>query len=64
MSELEAKLDQEKFARVHRSYIVNLDRIGEIEPTESGDFRIHMRDGSAIRFSRRYRSLLKGRFAF
>ena len=64
MSELERRLDQERFARVHRSYIVHLDRVGEIEPTESGDYVIHMRDGSAIRFSRRYRSQLKGRLAF
>jgi len=64
MSELERRLDKEVFARVHRSYIVNLDRVGEIEPTESGDYLIHMRDGTAIRFSRRYRSQLKGRLAF
>lgn len=64
MSELERRLDRERFARVHRSYIVNLDRIGEIEPTESGDYLIHMQEGDAIRFSRRYRSQLKGRLAF
>lgn len=64
MSELESRLDDARFARVHRSYIVNLDRIGEIEPTESGDYVIHLREGSAIRFSRRYRSQLKGRLAF
>lgn len=64
MSELEARLDKERFARVHRSYIVHLDRVGEIEPTKSGDYLIHMRDGSTIRFSRRYRSRLKGRLAF
>lgn len=64
MSELEDRLDKERFARVHRSYIVHLDRVGEIEPTKSGDYLIHMRDGSTIRFSRRYRSRLKGRLAF
>lgn len=64
MTELERRLQKETFARVHRSYIVNLDRIGEIEPTESGDFLIHMQDGSEIRFSRRYRAQLKGRLTF
>lgn len=64
MSELEARLDKARFARVHRSYIVHLDRVGEIEPTKSGDYLIHMRDGSTIRFSRRYRSRLKGRLGF
>ncbi len=64
MGELQRRLDGQRFARVHRSYIVHLDCVGEIEPTESGDYLIHMRDGSAIRFSRRYRSQLKGRLAF
>jgi len=64
MSELEGRLNKERFARVHRSYIVHLDCVGQIEPTESGDYRIHMRDGAEIRFSRRYRSELKGRLAF
>jgi len=64
MSELEGRLNKERFARVHRSYIVHLDCVGQIEPTESGDYRIHMRDGAEIRFSRRYRSDLKGRLAF
>lgn len=64
MAELERRLDPERFVRVHRSYIVNLDRIGEIRPTESGDHTIEMQGGAEIRFSRRYRSALKGRFGF
>ncbi len=64
MNELEGRLDKGRFARVHRSYIVNLDRTLEIKPTESGDFLIYMRDGADIRFSRRYRSKLKGQLAF
>ena len=64
MSELERRLSTEKFVRVHRSYIVNLDCIAEIEPTDSGDYRIRMHDGVELRFSRRYRMQLKGRLAF
>lgn len=64
MNQLESRLDNERFARVHRSFIVNLDRMGEIEPTERGDYLIRMLDGAAVRFSRRYRSQLKGRLAF
>lgn len=64
MSELEARLGDERFARVHRSYIVNLDRTGEIEPTDSGDYLIRMKDGADVRFSRRYRSQLIGRLNF
>jgi hypothetical protein len=61
MGELERRLDSERFARVHRSHIVNLDRVKEILPTASGDYRIHLIDGQEIRFSRRYRAQLKGR---
>jgi len=61
MAELERRLDAEHFARVHRSYIVNLDRINEIVPTVNGDYRIHMSDGAEIRCSRRYRTHLKDR---
>ena len=62
MSELEERMDSARFARVHRSCIVNLDSIGEIRPTEGGDHTILMQDGAEVRFSRRYRSALKGRF--
>lgn len=49
------QLDPAKFARVHRSYAVNLDRIVQIEPLEAGDARLLMRDGSHVPCSRRYR---------
>ena len=61
MSELERRLNPEHFARVHRSYIVNLDAVREIRPTDGGDHSILTRDGANVRFSRRYRSALKGR---
>ena len=46
-------------ARVHRSYIVNLDEVVEIKPTDGGDARIKMKDGSIVPCSRRYREGLK-----
>lgn len=55
---LERKLDSKRFARVHRGHIVNLDRIREIQPWDSGDYRIILADGSHVNFSRRYRSRL------
>ncbi|MEP6826201.1 MAG: LytTR family DNA-binding domain-containing protein, partial [Ramlibacter sp.] len=54
------RLDPSKFTRVHRSYAVNLDRIAEIEPTDGGDARLKMRDGSTVPCSRRYRDNLAG----
>lgn len=62
MTDLERRLDAARFARVHRSTIVNLDRIREIRPTESGDYTIRLAAGAEVRLSRRYRSALKGRF--
>jgi len=61
MAELEERLDGNRFARVHRSAIVNLDCIAEIQPTDTGDYRIRLRDGTEVRMSRRYRAALKGR---
>jgi hypothetical protein len=58
LTSLERKLDPKRFARVHRGHIVNLDRIREIQPWDSGDYRIVLADGSHVNFSRRYRSRL------
>jgi hypothetical protein len=58
---VEAKLDPQRFARIHRSYMVNLDQVVSIEPLESGDARLHMKDGTVLPCSRRHRSELRGR---
>lgn len=52
------QLDPARFARVHRSYAVNLDRVAEIEPLEGGDARLQMKDGTQVPCSRRYREAL------
>lgn len=57
------KLDGKGFARVHRSAIVNLDRIREIEPFDTGDARAHLLEGGVVPVSRRYRQELKDRLA-
>lgn len=54
------QLDAARFARVHRSYAVNLDRVAEIEPLDGGDARLRMKDGSQVPCSRRYRDALAG----
>ncbi|GAB1596271.1 LytTR family DNA-binding domain-containing protein [Lysobacter claricitrinus] len=60
MAQIEDRLDPATFRRVHRSYMVNLDRIERIEPLESGDARIVMHDGASVPCSRRYRAALRG----
>lgn len=52
------QLDPARFARVHRSYAVNLDRVAEIEPLDAGDARLKMKDGTQVPCSRRYREAL------
>ena len=58
---IETKLDPARFARVHRSYMVNLDRIASIEPLDTGDARVHMQDGAKLPCSRTYRADLRQR---
>jgi two-component system LytT family response regulator len=52
---LHEKLDPQRFARVHRKTIVNIDRIQELQAWSHGDFNIILKDGTKLRMSRRYR---------
>ncbi len=54
LESLEARLDPTQFARVHRSHVVNIDEISEIHPWFHGDYKILMRDGTEIAWSRRF----------
>lgn len=64
MAAIEARLDPARFARIHRSYIVNLDRMASLEPIDSGDARVHLADGATLPCSRRYRDALRARAGF
>ncbi|MEM7415628.1 MAG: LytTR family DNA-binding domain-containing protein [Gemmatimonadota bacterium] len=55
LTAFERRLDPGVFARVHRSAIVNLDRVAEVRPLASGDFTIVMQSGATVRMSRRFR---------
>lgn len=59
MNGLERRLDKKQFLRIHRSNIVNMDRIGEIIPLESGDCRVRMQNGHELNLSRRYRERVR-----
>jgi hypothetical protein len=58
MKDLLERLDPERFRRVHRSYLVRIDQVAEIEPLESGDARLKLTSGAVIPCSRRYRAAL------
>jgi hypothetical protein len=59
MANLEKKLDPNKFTRIHRSSIVNLDFVKEIQATDSGDFDVYLNSEKTIKLSRRYREKIK-----
>ena len=55
MGELERRLDPARFARIHRSTIVQVDRIQDIFAAWHGDFDVTLRDGTVLRLTRNYR---------
>lgn len=59
MAAIEPRLDPARFVRVHRSWMVNLDCIAQIEPLDTGDARLLLRDGQQVPCSRRYRDVLR-----
>jgi len=52
MKNMEAKLDPKTFVRIHRSAIVNVDQIKELEPWFHGEYIVIMRDGTRLTASR------------
>lgn len=61
LAELEAELDPMRFCRVHRSGIVNLDRVRGLKLQEEGEFEVLLETGTRVRLSRRYRRQLEER---
>lgn len=58
MNGIEAKLDPDRFLRIHRSTVVNIDRIKELHPMFSGDYAVILRNGTELALSRNYRERL------
>jgi two-component system LytT family response regulator len=59
LTSLEARLDRMQFVRVHRSTIVQVERIARVEPSANRDALLTLRDGKTLRVSRTYRSRLE-----
>ena len=59
--ELERDLGEEQFIRIHRSIIVNLDRISGLELRETGEYEVVLKSKVRLRLSRRYRKRLQDR---
>jgi two-component system LytT family response regulator len=58
ISGLGAKLDPKKFVRIHRSAIVRVDRIQELQPWFHGEYRVILQNGAQLTLSRNYRENL------
>ncbi|MEA2238985.1 MAG: two-component system, LytTR family, response regulator LytT [Thermoanaerobaculia bacterium] len=63
MDEIETQLDAGTFFRVHRSTIVNIDRVREIHPLFRGDCALVLTDGRRLKLSRSRRKDFEARFA-
>jgi two-component system LytT family response regulator len=58
MKKTEESLDPQKFARIHRSYIVNIEQIKEMQPWSHGDYVVILKNGEKLQMSRRFKNRL------
>jgi two-component system LytT family response regulator len=59
LAELEQDLGEDRFIRIHRSSVVNLERIGSLALQASGEYEVVLKSGARLRLSRRYRKRLQ-----
>jgi len=55
LTKMEQKLDSSKFLRIHRSTIVNLDRVQELQPHFNGEYVVILNSGAKLKLSRSYK---------
>lgn len=58
MNAVEARLAPARFVRIHRSAIVNIDRIQELQPWFRGDYQVILRDGTKLTLTKAHRKKL------
>jgi two-component system LytT family response regulator len=61
MNAIEAKLDPDQFFRIHRSHIVNIERVRELQPWFNGEYVVFLRSGTRLTLSRGYRERVQDR---
>ena len=61
IASLERSLPASRFARIHRSAIVNLDRVAEMRQWSSGDYIVILTSGARLKLSRSYRANIEAR---
>jgi two-component system, LytTR family, response regulator len=61
MNSLETQLNPDTFFRIHRSHIVNIERVKELQPWFNGEYVVFLRNGTRLTLSRGYREKLQDR---
>ena len=61
MNALESRLHPDTFYRIHRSHIVNIERVRELQPWFNGEYVVFLKDGTRLTLSRGYREKLQER---
>ena len=61
MHELETRLDPKRFVRIHRSAIVNIDRVRELHEIDRGEYAVMLEDGTKLKLSRSRRAQFESR---
>jgi two-component system LytT family response regulator len=61
MNAIEAQLDADTFYRIHRSHIVNIERVKELQPWFNGEYVVFLKNGTRLTLSRGYREKLQER---
>jgi len=59
MSSIQARLDPERFIRIHRSTIVNVERVRQLRSSFHGDYEVLLRDGTRLTLTRNYKDKLQ-----
>lgn len=61
MNAIEARLDPDVFYRIHRSHIINIERVKELQPWFNGEYVVILKNGTRLTLSRGYREKLQER---
>jgi len=62
IAQFDRRLDPDRFVRIHRSAIVQIDRIAELRPDFHGDFTVLLKNGTVLALSRTFRARVEERF--
>jgi len=64
IGDIQTKLDQQRFLRISRSAIININRVKEMEPMNHGDYLVTLQDSTRLNLSRNYRTCLSVMFDY